>query len=499
MSASTGYQIRRKFMVVSNSTLTEMKAKNISIPEYKRGDLTPAIAHIGLGHFHRSHFLTYIDELLRNGYYHNGIYEIDIIPVSETFIDELRKQDYLYSVLSLSPEGLKELRINGPIVGYSNQTIEPETVSAILSDKQIKLITLTITEKGYCYRDDINSLDWDNPGIQHDLETNGHAVTAIGCIADALSIRAKMNYPVTIMSCDNVPENGIMLRKCVMQFCEKKYPDIIKWLNENTSFPCTMVDRITPNTSDEDRKALEEQYGITDNCPVHCESFMQWIIEDDFCTPVPDFAKSGALIVKDVKPYELMKIRLLNGSHSALSYPAYMLGYTMVDKAISDSDIRKFIRNHYMNEIAATLPNVPGVCISQYANELIERFSNPYIADKVLRLASDGSKKISNAILRPLEEGIAKRLNMNAVILALSLWEYYFEHLDEKGNKMPIDDPKSRDLVAVADNPSEFLRIAGLSEECLNDKNLIVEIKRNLSSLKEKGIRKVLEDFLAKS
>ena len=481
-------------MIISDSTLSEIRKLGISIPEYSRKDLSPSIAHIGLGHFHRSHFLTYIDELLRNGFYHNGVFEIDIIPVFDDFINKLRRQDYLYSVLSLSPEGSQSLRINGPIVGYANQSSEPETVGRLLSDEQIKLITLTITEKGYCYRDDIGNLDWDNPGIQHDLETKEHAVTAIGCIADALFLRAERNLPVTIMSCDNVPENGIMLRKCIMQFCRKKYPDIITWLEENISFPCTMVDRITPGTSSDDVRMLEERYRITDNCPVHCESFMQWIIEDDFRTPVPDFAEAGALVVKDVKPYELMKIRLLNGSHSALSYPAYMLGYTMVDKAISDSDIRKFIRNHYMNEIAATLPNVSGVCISQYADELIERFSNPYIADTILRLASDGSKKISNAILRPLEEGVRRGICMDHVVLALALWNYYFIFRDDEGNPMPIDDPKGSELAAASTDPALFLRIAGLSDDVISSSSVVGKIRNLIQKFREEGIEKTIQE-----
>ncbi len=484
-------------MVISNKTLGNMKEKGVGIPEYEREDLTCSIAHIGLGHFHRSHFLTYLDDLIRKGFYSGGIYEIDIIPPSNNFISNLKKQDYLYSVLSLSPDGRKDLRINGPITGYSNQTIDPETVTKVLSSPEIKLITLTITEKGYCYRDDIGSLDWENQGIQHDLGIQEPAQTAIGCLSDALYIRARKNLPITIMSCDNIPENGKMLKQCIIQFCQKKHPDIVNWLEENTAFPCTMVDRITPGTSTEDISFLEKQYGITDYCTVHCESFKQWIIEDNFRTSIPDFSKAGALVVKDVKPYELMKIRLLNGSHSALSYPAYMLGYTMVDKAVSDPLIRKFIRKYYMEEIAKTLPPIPGVDIAEYADELIHRFSNPYIADRILRLASDGSKKIANAILRPLEEGIEKGMDMSAVILALSLWEFYFEHKDEKGNRMPIDDPKSGELINAAENPVEFFRIAGLSERYATAKEFIARINRNLLSLRKNEIRETLKNYMA--
>ena len=486
-------------MNISNETLQSLKDRGIKIPEYDRKSLKPSIVHIGLGHFHRSHFLTYMDELLRNGDYDGGVFEVDIIPSRKEFIDSLRKQDYLYSVLSIARDGKEELRINGPIVGYANHAEDPESVMACLSSPETTLITLTITEKGYCYRDDIGSIDWENADIRHDIETSDPPRTAIGCLAEALSIRCRKGLPVTIMSCDNVPENGKMLRSCMLQFCRKKYPEIAGWVENSVAFPCTMVDRITPGTSAEDILKLKTVYGLDDECPVHSESFMQWVIEDNHCTPVPDFSKAGALIVDDVKPYELMKIRLLNGSHSALSYPAYMMGHKMVHEAAADPVIRKFIRECYMEEITATLPPVPGVDISEYKDDLILRFSNPYIADKVLRLASDGSKKISNAILRPLEEGYKARLDMSAVILALSLWEYYFIYTDDNGNHMPLDDPKSNELVSAADNPSGFLRIAGLSEECVNDARLIAEVKRNLTLLKERGVRKVLEDFLSKA
>ncbi len=481
-------------MNISNETLQSLKDKGIKIPEYDRKSLKPSIVHIGLGHFHRSHFLTYMDELLRNGDYDGGVFEVDIIPSRKEFIDSLRKQDYLYSVLSIAPDGKEELRINGPIVGYANHAEDPESVMVRLSSPETTLITLTITEKGYCYRDDIGSIDWDNADIRHDIETSDPPRTAIGCLAEALSIRCRKNLPVTIMSCDNVPENGKMLRSCMLQFCRKKYPEIAGWVESSVAFPCTMVDRITPGTSAEDILKLKTEYGLDDECPVHSESFMQWVIEDNHCTPVPDFSKAGALIADDVKPYELMKIRLLNGSHSALSYPAYMMGHKMVHEAATDPVIRKFIREHYMEEIAATLPPVPGVDISEYKDDLILRFSNPYIADTILRLASDGSKKISNAILRPLEEGVRRGICMDHVVLALALWNYYFIFRDDEGNPMPIDDPKGNELAAASTDPALFLRIAGLSDDVIASSSVVGKIRDLIQEFREGGIGKTIQE-----
>ena len=482
-------------MKISNDNLAYIGKMGIKVPDYDREGLRTSIAHIGLGHFHRSHFLTYMDELLCQGLYDGGVFEIDVVPSDRTFIENLKAQDWMYSVLSLDSDGSRDLRINGPITGYANQTENPSLVNAVLSSPDITLITLTITEKGYCYRDDIGSLDWDNPMIKHDAENDEAPLTAVGCLSLALRERYLRRSPVTIMSCDNVPENGRMLRSCVLQFCRRKYPEIADWVAASVSFPCTMVDRITPGTGESDIVMLRDEYGLEDKCPVHCESFMQWVIEDNFSTPVPDFSRAGALMVRDVKPYELMKIRLLNGAHSALSYPSYMLGYRMVHEAISDPLIKSFIRNCYMEEITSTLPEVPGIDLSAYKDQLISRFSNPHIADTLLRLASDGSKKISNAILRPLEEGLESGKRMEALILALALWEYYFTAHGRDGSQMPIDDPKKDELLAAASYPERFLRAAGLSENTLSPE-LTGKMESLLAALEKEGVREVLERFV---
>ena len=485
-------------MLVCNENLSSIGNK-VHVPAYDRSKLDVSIVHIGMGHFHRSHFLTYLDDLLGRGLANTGVFEVDIVPADTNYISEFRKQDYLYSVLSFAPDGSRELRINGPIAGYANLTEDPVSVMDHLCSPETKLITLTITEKGYCYKDDIGSLDWSDKRIIHDLNEDGQPVTAVGCLSAVLHERFLDKSPVTIMSCDNVPENGRMLESCIMQFCQRKYPGCIDWIKENVSFPCTMVDRITPGTTADDIRSIHGIYGVEDSCPVRCESFMQWVIEDVSCTEIPDFSKAGAMIVDDVKPYELMKIRLLNGSHSALSYPAYMMGITKVDEAMDNDLIRAFIRNRYMEEITAMLSPVPGMDLSSYKDQLISRFSNPYISDTILRLASDGSKKISNAILRPLEEAIEKGLPASSIIFALALWQYYYIFRDADGSPMPIDDPKKDELLPASSDPARFLRVAGLSDAVLAKKDIVDAINGHIADFKAMGIPETFRLFMERA
>ncbi len=484
-------------MTINNENLNVISKKGIQVPSYDRTNLKTGFVHIGMGNFHRSHFLTYMDMLLNMGLETEGVFEIDVVPSDPSFIEALSRQDYLYSVLSINSTGSTDLRINGPITGYANQRINSEKVWQVLVSPDTRLVSLTITEKGYCYIDSKKSLDMDNPDIKHDLLTDEDPHTAIGLLAKVLDARCKKDRLLTVMSCDNVPENGNMLRQCILQFMLEKYPDSKDWVEKNITFPCTMVDRITPGTAESDIKNLKEVFGIEDSCPIHCEDFKQWVIEKKASTILPDFSKAGAIMVDDVKSYELMKIRLLNGSHSALSYPAYMSGITMVHDAAIDEVIGKFIRFYYMEEISRTLQPVDGIDIDIYKDKLISRFSNPYIADTVLRLASDGSKKIENAIIRPLEETVERNLPNDAICLALALWLYYYNFKDTNGNPMPIDDPKGSELQAAASHEEIdlFLKIAGINVQILTIADKIVVFLKRIAI---DGVKQTLENFMKK-
>jgi mannitol-1-phosphate/altronate dehydrogenase len=463
--------------------------KRISVPGYGRDGLKTSLAHIGFGAFHRAHFLTYLEALLRKHETDTAIFEIDLLPRGAGFTEAFAAQDRYYSLLTQSPEGEETVSVHGSILGYANASEDLDTVLSVLSDPEVKLISLTITEKGYCYDNVSHELDRNHPGIVRDLEAELPVSTAIGLLSHVLSLRqANGAGPVTIMSCDNIPMNGKVLKTCITEFVARKYPRLDAYLREQVSFPCTMVDRITPMPTEEDRAYLSDTYGLEDLYAVHSEDFIQWVIQDDFKTAIPDFSKAGATIVSDVAPYELMKIRLLNGSHSALSYPAYLMGYRKVDEAMHDPLLRSFVRDFYMEELFPTLQPIPSVDFSAYADKLIQRFSNATIKDTVLRLASDGSKKISNAIVKPLLE---KRDGQDALILALVFWKRFLSGTDEQGNPIEIDDPEKERLQVLAKSDPAFLDYLGISDPQIRERFAFFA-----SRLQGHTVRETLESFV---
>jgi mannitol-1-phosphate/altronate dehydrogenase len=475
---------------LSNDKLAEIEAKSIKVPHYNREGLKPSLAHIGLGAFHRAHFLSYVEELMEEGIYTEGVYEIDIIPTKPGFTEALKEQDFLYTILTKDPFGKEELEVRGGIANYTNASNDSKTVFDVLSSDDIKLITLTVTEKGYCYDSENHKLDLNHPAIIKDLKPFTVPSSTVGTLCESLKIRFEGNkVPVTIMSCDNVPENGNMLKGCVNDFLSIKYPQILDWVKENINFPNTMVDRITPATSQSDIDGLKRKYNLQDICNVHCEDFKYWVIENVNIPEVQMFAKAGALVVNSVLPYELMKIRLLNGAHSALSYPSYLLGYRDVDEGISDPLIKDFIRNHYMNEITKSLNPVPGVDLDEYKDQLINRFSNKYIKDQLLRLASDGSKKISNAIVKPLLE-LEER---DSLILSLVFWADFLKGKDSCGEEIPIEDPNAELLQEKIKNDKEFMHYLGIE-----DQKVIDTYSTFKTQLNNDGIESTLKSYLSK-
>ncbi len=477
-------------LTLSNDNLAEIESKSINVPHYNRKELKPSLVHIGLGAFHRAHFLSYIDELMEQRIYKDGVYEIDLIPTDEKFYKTLKTQNYLYTALEKDPFGNSNLSVRGGIAGYSNTTIDTKKVLSILSSSNTKLITLTVTEKGYCYDSDNHKLDLKHPSIVKDLEAFETPSSVIGALSESLFIRFNsIKAPVTIMSCDNVPENGNMLKGCIYEFISIKYPQIFSWVKENINFPNTMVDRITPATSQKDIEELETKYNLHDICGVHCEDFKTWVIEDIDIPEIQMFSKVGALIVDSVLPYELMKIRLLNGAHSALSYPSYLLGHRDVDEGINDPLIKDFIRNHYMEEITKSLNPVPGVDLDIYKDQLIDRFSNKYIKDKLLRLASDGSKKITNAIVKPLLELKDK----DALILSLAFWAEFLKGIDKEGNIIPIEDPNANLLKEKIKDDTAFMNYLGITDD-----KTIKQFSIYKTQIDNNGVKKTLINFLNK-
>ncbi|HUZ18468.1 MAG TPA: mannitol dehydrogenase family protein [Spirochaetia bacterium] len=471
-------------------------------PSYNRRDVRPAIVHFGVGGFHRAHQAVYTDDVLGSGDLAWGIRGAGITEADARMKEALSAQDYLYSVVARDNQG-EDRRVVGSILDLMVASADPSQLVGAMADESTRIISMTITENGYCYRPESGELDFDLPGIRNDVAQAGQLRTIYGCLHAAFTrIRRERRRPPTVLSCDNLPQNGDRLRRLFLQFLERVDADLAKFVADEVAFPNCMVDRITPMTTAEQQKSFAESFGVVDRRPVFCERFRQWVIEDHFPAGRPDWSLSGATFVPDVVPFERMKIRLLNGSHSALGYVSYLLGFRRVDLAMSDPDVRLFLRA-YMNEVSPTVGAVPGVDLEGYKDSLIERFSNPAIADQVLRLAQDGSKKIPNMILEPIGEILDDGRSCPRASFALAAWIRFLEGTDEAGEPIPIDDPQGPALQAAARQTraggvSQFLGIGSVFPESISrSETLRRAVSESLSAIRSKGMRSALRSFVS--
>jgi mannitol 2-dehydrogenase len=424
---------------------------SLQVPHYSRNDVENWICHIGVGGFHRSHQAYYLHQLLENQWQSGddstskwGICGIGLMEWDRKMYECLKSQDYMYTLVTRDQEGAKATVV-GSIMDY---VFAPEDRSAPvhrLSCPSTHIVSLTITEKGYCM-DSSGNLNLDNEMIKHDLSDLDGPQTAIGLLTAAIKARRDGGLaPFTVLSCDNLPMNGSRLRTIILQFADQVDHELKVYIEENVSFPNTMVDRITPALKAGDVDAVEASYGVKDKWPVIAENFIQWVIEDNFALERPEFEQVGALVVDDVHPYEWMKLRLLNGTHSALANLSYLCGHRDVDVAMADDQICAFVEQ-YMEQVTPTIPAVPGVDLTEYKAALVSRFSNPHIKDQVQRLAEDGSQKLLTTMRDPMLELAKDGLPLAMIALAVAAFMRYMTGEDEQGDAIKIKDPKTAAL-----------------------------------------------------
>ena len=473
---------------------------SIERPSYDRAALKCGIVHMSVGGFHRSHQALYIHDLMQKSPSDWMISGVGLLPNDNTNVAAMQGQDSLYSILERNAKQ-DVLKICGGIKEILHAPSNPSAVFDRLMDENVKVLSLTITEKGYCYNRQ-GDLDLTNANIQNDLSLPENPKTAYGYIVSALSRRRQKGMkPFTVMSCDNLPGNGHLTQKLVLQFAAQIDMGLHDWIKSNVSFPNCMVDRITPVTTPDIVALVEKNYGVQDKWPVVCEDFRQWVLEDKFCNGRPAFEDVGVQLVKDVEPYEKMKVRLLNGSHSALSYLSYLMGYRRVDLAMADPLVAKFVRAYMDSDVTPSVPDVPGIDLDAYKDKLIERFANPAIGDQVQRLAEDGSQKIPNAILPCIQHQLERGGSIRLAALALAGWFRYLSGVDENVEAIEIKDPLKetmQDRIRV--NPRDPLYVLGIEEifgKLGSDKRVIDEIRAALESLYEKGARQTVTDYLA--
>jgi fructuronate reductase len=413
---------------------------------YDRSSITPGMVHLGVGAFHRAHVAAYVDEVLRDDP------SWGIIGASlrrSATRDALAPQDFLYTLAVQSSSGTK-IRTIGSVLEVLDAATQRRDLIAAMIDPRIRIVSLTITEKGYCHDPATGELDPHHPYVLHDLAHPAAPVTAPGLIVHALEVRRSMGTaPFTVLCCDNLPENGGTTQRVVTGFARLHDPGLADHIAGEVAFPSTMVDRIVPATTEADRKLMLETTGVADAWPVMTEPFSQWVIEDRFPTGRPPLEIAGAQLVGDVRPFELMKLRMLNGSHSTIAYLGYLAGYEHVNEAIDDPALRTLIYEFMTAEVMSTLPDSIHD-LGAYRDALLERFGNPALRHRTWQIAMDGSQKLPQRLLGTIRERLALGLPVRRAALGVAAWMRYVTGVDERGNKIDVRDPLASRLQGVS-------------------------------------------------
>lgn len=491
--------------------MTALNAENlaglssVSTPSYDRSAMSVGIVHIGFGNFHRSHQAMYIDRLMESGQGLDwAICGVGILPQDETMRDVMAEQDCLYTLVLRHPDGRLEPRVIGSVAEYLFGPDDPERVFARLTDPTVRIVSLTVTEGGYVRNPATGAFDASNPSVVHDLAHPEAPHTAFAYIVEGLRRRRAAGIPpFTVLSCDNLQGNGSIAEQTVCGFASLVDPELATWIEQEVAFPNCMVDRITPATTDADRDAVRTEFGIEDRWPVPGEPFTQWIIEDEFPTGRPALETVGVQIVHDVKPYELMKLRLLNASHQALAYFGAPLGYVLVDETMRDGRIRDYLVTYMAREAQPTLGELPGVDIDQYMATLIERFSNPCIRDTLVRLATDGSNRMATFTLPAIRDNLAAGRSVALGTAMVAAWAQYWELIGNgglPGSEIPpdVDAGLMTDAaLAQKSNSTAFIEIPHLFGDLAADARFRDGFLHARDLLIERGVHGAIDELLA--
>jgi len=477
-------------------------APRVDVPLYDRRHLSPGIVHAGVGGFMRAHQATYLDDLAQRGLATGwGICGVGLRPRDQAMRDALIPQQCLYTVVTRSADE-DRARVVGALTHYLFAPENPEAVLGVLSDARTRIVTLTITESGYNVDQATGAFDAASRAVQEDLRNPTHPTTVFGYISEALHRRRQAGRaPFTVLSCDNLQSNGTVTRKAILAFASLRNDLLSGWIAANVAFPNCMVDRITPQTTDADREMVARTFGIVDAWPVVTEPFKQWIVEDIFCAGRPPLHEVGVQFTTDVHPYEMMKIRLLNASHSAMGYLGYLCGYRYIHEVIQDPFFQTFIRRMMDDEVTPLLPPVPGVDLAEYKRTLIARFANPTIKDQVQRICLDGSAKMPKFLLPSLAEALAAGRPHALLTLAVAGWLRYLQGTDEQGRAITIEDPLARELQALAtqggNDPRPLLSLRSLFGDLGQHEAFVAALTGALRTLSAHGAQATLSRILA--
>ncbi|OZF50319.1 mannitol dehydrogenase family protein [Rhodococcus sp. 14-2470-1a] len=485
-------------MKLNSRTLDDF-IEDVAVPTYDRSDVTAGIVHFGVGGFHRAHQAMYVDRLLQQGEASEwGICGVGVLPGDRKMKDVMDAQDCLYTLALKHADGTWDTRVIGSIVEYLFAPDDPEAVIEKMAAESTRIVSLTITEGGYNFSATTGEFDAENPSVQADLMDGAVPSTTFGLVVAALARRKDRGLkPFTIMSCDNIEDNGHIAQSTFTAFAHLKDPELAQWLTAEGAFPNSMVDRITPVTTPEVVQSLSERYALDDQWPVAGEPFTQWVLEDKFTLGRPPFEDVGVQVVEDVTPYELMKLRLLNASHQALAYFGYLSGYRLVHEVAQDSLFSEFLLAYMNDEATPTLQPVPGIDLGDYKKTLIERFSNPEIRDTVARLCAESSDRIPKWLLPVIRKNLETGGDIRLSTAVVASWARYAEGVDEQGQPIEIVDQLADTLIPIArkqhDDPTAFIANRAVFGDLIDNERFVTEYRTQLDSLHSEGARATLE------
>jgi fructuronate reductase len=432
---------------------------------YDRGQVTPGIVHLGVGAFFRAHAAVYVDDLLvRDPTW--GVIGVSLR--RPDMRNALLPQGFCYTVAVKGAEGTQN-RVVGALLDILDLKTQLVEILAALCDPRVRIVTMTVTEKGYCLDPATSLIDPHHPDIRHDVHRPDAPRSAPGLILRALEQRRAVGVPpFTVLCCDNLPANGRTTAEVVAGLAALREPALGRFVLDEVHFPSTMVDRIVPATTDADREAVRDSTGFEDAWPVVTEPFTQWVIEDDFPQGRPDFATAGATMTQDVHAFELMKLRMLNGSHSTLAYLGYLAGFESISDTVANPDFAGLARDMMAHEIIGTLGPDLGD-LNAYADQLMQRFANPALKHRTWQIAMDGSQKLPHRLLGTIRDRLAKGQGIDRLALGVAAWMRYVTGIDEAGKPIDVKDPLADSLAAISNeagrDPKALVKLClGLTE-----------------------------------
>ncbi len=474
-------------------------ARSIARPAYDPRDIALGIVHLGIGAFHRAHQAIYTDEALASERGAWGICGVSLRHADAR--DRLTPQDGLYTAVEKSPAGVSR-RVVGSVREALHLGTDRARVHARLADAATRIVTLTVTEKGYCHDPATGRLNFEHPDIVHDLAHPDAPNSVVGLLVAALEARRRdKTGPLTIVCCDNLPHNGRVVRDIVTAFAHARDRALARWIEENAAFPSTMIDRIVPATTSVDIEENDAALGLHDAAPVVFEPYKQWVIEDRFVTARPRWDIGGAQFVGDVAPFEAIKLRLLNASHSAFAYLGFLAGHRYIYEVAAQSDFVAYMRRFMRDEVTPTLAVPSGIDIAAYRDTLVTRFANPVLPHRTQQIAMDGSQKLPQRLLATARDNLAANRTMPLLALAVAGWMRYVAGIDEHGKPFNVDDPLAPTFARIAaahrDDPKSFalalLDIRAIfGDDLQRDPRFVEPVTRWLSTLYAVGAAKTV-------